>query len=450
MAVLTFIILSFVFLMLFVIERQTTKGVFPRYYLFLFTGLWFIDMLLAVIDIIDVGGISEGIYVVITAGVICYIVGFLLSNKGKVLYQSEQTYIILDNKIGSFIKSPITFIVYLGALLLTIYEIIIVLPQLILAGNLSGGLRVEAMTGQLYSPLFYLAKDFLLSPLYSIAITVLPYVIIRGQYFWRSLPCCLYVIAFPMLTGGRMGYAIIVLMFVAVYFWFLSSKQLIRKNIKRVAIISSVSALFLFSFMTVIKRGDVLDIKGSLIDQQEENSFLKETSAYFVGPLKAFEYAIDHGYQERLGGMQYGRATLAALDQYVNPIVNKMNGRKDPNENTRVGKIIQEEIIYLGPGITSWNALYTASLHFYLDFGYLGCLFFPLLFGYWTGSLTKRVVRSKKVSTFFLLFFVVRMSLSSMLSFYPVEGDVIPFFIIIFVIYIFESTKINVRKSPVA
>ena len=222
------------------------------------------------------------------------------------------------------------------------------------------------------------------------------------------------------------------------YLWLKNSThKLVRQDIKRIAAVLAVVVVSLFSIMTIAKSGDVTNAESSFKELRED--MVNQPLRYFVCPQKAFEYAIEHDYPSKLGGYMYGRATFACIDFYVNPVMNKMEGSHNPNANSKIGYLIQDEWISLSPNVPNWNALYTALLHFYLDFGVIGCLVFSLLFGILTRWAINKLLKKASLPFFILSFFFMTKCIMSFFSYQPVGGDVLPFLLYCMLWNLFEK-----------
>lgn len=116
---------------------------------------------------------------------------------------------------------------------------------------------------------------------------------------------------------------------------------------------------------------------------------LEETNSHIVsylgGPVVAFDYALNSNMLEECGGYQYGTMTFASIDEMlfmVQVILKKISGTGvlPARAINKIGTYLHENYIDVGTE-WRWNALYTSCLYYYLDFGILGVLLIPFVFG---------------------------------------------------------------------
>lgn len=409
------------------------RGNFSGKFIFLFATMWLVDVVLMSFDVYHVNGIRSTTMSLIIFSILLYILGYsLMKGYGENKVKRAALLSSFDKRIESFSRNKALQLIYTIAIIIILTQFFKVLPLLLAEGHMGGGLRVEALTGQLYSPLFYTFNNYIFSPLYRISLPLAGYFLITKKNLFTTFLTFIYCLLYPSLFGGRLSFFIFGFSVALCYLWCKSFNVIIiRKDIKSIITALSIAIVLLFTGMTIAKSGDVSDVKGSFEELKED--MVLQPLRYFVCPLKAFDYAIEHHYPSKLGGYMNGRATFASIDYYVNPVLNRMSGTHDPNANSIIGHLIQEEWISLSSDVPSWNALYTALLHFYVDFGVVGCLFFSFLFGILTRWAINKMTLKVSLPYFFLAFFFMTMSFMSCFSYYPVGGDVMPFLLYIFI-----------------
>ncbi len=119
--------------------------------------------------------------------------------------------------------------------------------------------------------------------------------------------------------------------------------------------------------LDVLADGQVL----TLVSQ----AFLEQIGIYVLGPFRALDYAVNQPFMFQL---QFGRLTFAAIDEVIG-LPMRILGFDYPIMNRELGAIIQDDQIFIGT--SEFNALYTAVLRFYYDFGVPGVLGFSFLLG---------------------------------------------------------------------
>lgn len=407
-----------------------SRGSFSGKFILLFAGVWFLDLFLVAVDATQVGGVRFAVFGLVLASVLTFIIAFRLMPKQEV--DAEYSHFCIDKRIDALFNFKIINLAYIILLGYVVMNLMFVLPILLAAGNMGVGLRVDSLTGNLYPPLFYLVNVYVLAPVYNITLPLMAYLFISGKHKFSFVITLLYCILYPSLFGGRMSFFIMGFIILLCYLWVISCKEnYIRKGFNKFVTIMASGIVVLFTIMSIAKSGDITNVEQSFQDLKDD--LLTQPMKYFSCPVKAFEYAIDHDYPKRIGGYMHGRATLAALDYYINPISNSLSGLSNPNANSVIGHVIQDEWISFSAEVNSWNALYTALLHFYLDFGWFGCILFSFIFGLIASKSCNSVIRSGSVPLLVLSFFVMSKCIMSVMSYYPVDGDVVPFMIYLFI-----------------
>lgn len=433
-------IIVFLFSIVF-FRRLHYRHEFTDRFILLFCALWFLDLLMLLFDVPLVGGIKPSIMALVVASLLSFVCGFLTLRVPQSITVNTQE--IIDRKVESLFSSNLVKLFYLLLLGYVIFQFIKVLPILILNGNMGDGLRVDALTGQLYSAWFYKINTYVLAPVYNLTIPLCAYLFITGKKQFCFVITLLYCLIYPSLFGGRTSFFVLALVMLLCYMWCTrNDSKYLRKNFNKFALIMGGSVVFLFVFMTIAKMGDVSNFQGSFNELKEK--FITQPVQYFSCPVKAFEYGVTNDIQNQMGGYLYGRATFASLDFYINPIINSLNGVHDPNANSTIGYVLQNEWIFLSQAVPDWNALYTALMHFYLDFGWFGCLMFSFFFGLIAKRVCRSVMTTASLPIYLLSFFILSKCIMSIMSYYPVDGDIVPMFIYIIIWKNYEKRLIKV------
>ena len=94
---------------------------------------------------------------------------------------------------------------------------------------------------------------------------------------------------------------------------------------------------------------------------------------------------------------------MSSVEAFAYTLFNKLGIPFDKELNNLV-EIKQNTPIDIGSGF-SWNALYTVVLYFYLDFGIIGIIILPLLFGLLLKLLINKMYNKKSLSLLMLVYF---------------------------------------------
>ena len=135
-----------------------------------------------------------------------------------------------------------------------------------------------------------------------------------------------------------------------------------------------------------------------LLDNLDEFLY-KPFATYFYVPVCAFDYGKDHVFGSLVP--MFGAADLAApIDLLLTPI--RFFDQSIESINNTLGAKMSPQFFF--PSGNKWNALFTGASNYYIDFGYLGFIIFPLLHGYILASVE---IKSRHSGAWFvvLLFF---------------------------------------------
>lgn len=319
-------------------------------------------------------------YFLLILNVLCFTIGFVSirvngkwhdSMKDKDLYKSAIT--IFKNK---------KFIIYL--IIITLYILSLLKKYLlkITTVNSLGELRSDFFYDNFYGDWFNYINLLFLNPTQIVLLGLTVY----GIFKYRK-PIILLQLSFIMiystLAGGRLDYATIFISFL----FFITC--LTKLNTKRLALLISLAFVVtcVFSFITNM-RGNA---KGSSISEQIENgseNLISHLVTYTCGGVVAFDYAVNEDYINKMGGLQYGALTFSSAVSVTNMITKRV-GLPIQEPLAKVTEYKQDSRIAIGRGITH-NALYTAMLFPYLDFGIVGVIIIPYLLGMFIRIVIKR------------------------------------------------------------
>lgn len=208
------------------------------------------------------------------------------------------------------------------------------------------------------------------------------------------------IVALNTLTSfGRMG--IIQLLVVFVLFFFLSKqydKVLFKKRVIPVAAVLVSVVAVVFALTTVV-RSNLGDIDA--LNEQTDDLVIKPFATYFYVPICAFEYGSQRIFNDIIPML--GAADLAApIDFLLTPIRFFYHDVYSPN--MVLGARMTPGFYF--PSGEGWNALFTGASNYYIDFGPLGFVLFPLIHGFLFVYLIYKARNKASWYIVFLFFFV--------------------------------------------
>jgi oligosaccharide repeat unit polymerase len=352
----------------------------------LFILYWLISIVLAKMQVYGLFEIKSYTYFLIGMGVVSFSIGFLIPlrrRKSNIQITREdisgQVISIVDS-IAYKVILVIAFI-YVGSLLVVFFD------QLDYLGSMSE-LRDIYYEGGLYGPLFGQLDAFVLHPLYLVALPLFSYMLLYKRN-WVCLLTGLFLFMYESIGGGRIGYIRIMLGVVFITYCLLKTFQNQKWKGYTLAIVGFLLVFSLISVVSGARSGDGDSREGI-------QTASKHLITYTAGPIVAFDYSVNKEYSNLLGGYQNGNLTLTPVISAINLFTSRLG--KTFNVSIRdLVDIKQNSRIAISPQITSWNALYTANLFFYNDFGALGVIIFPFLFGIIVSSLVSKMYKYKSL-----------------------------------------------------
>lgn len=204
--------------------------------------------------------------------------------------------------------------------------------------------------------------------------------ILKSRLFF---PVVLGVMLYLISGGGRLDYITLACELLVISLVVKGNKK--KNRGKRYKFLLGIIIALVAIVIVTGKRFGINSVEASNIKELLSLT-IYQIYEYAVGPLRAFDYAIDN-YIELIG-FNWGRMTIGALDELFGWGITLLG---IPYEiiNFYYGGITQG-VIYIGEN-HGFNALYTALFHFFFDFGVVGVALSSFLFGMLLNYVIKRV-----------------------------------------------------------
>lgn len=359
------VIIVFVLIVLIVFVSKNQKDILLKRMLFLFIGYWGIALVGSSIGVEGFFKPSNMAFFLLLAYVFMFSLGFCESLKKtyQPMCSSE-----LHLMINQLISSRLFMMLVLLALGLSLYYYGIMRTLYAYTGSLED-VRSGYYDHSLYGHAFIWLNHLFLEPMRYLCVPVFGYMLLFKRN-WKLIVIVSFLFIYSSLNGGRLAFLRLVLGVIFVLFCvFHDVKMKIRIRSIILLIIVLFGFFFLISILTAGRSGDAVNRESTL------NAFIH----YLCGPMTAFDYAINNGYVERMGGYTYGRLTFSSVDGLIKYLVQPF-GVDYETALERLALFKQGERISIGYAST-WNALYTGQLFSWLDGGVIGCFLFPLICG---------------------------------------------------------------------
>ena len=180
-------------------------------------------------------------------------------------------------------------------------------------------------------------------------------------------------------------------------------KELINvKNIIKIILIGCAVVIILFGMLYARICKSSAPIKDNISKTLKNQT--EQIIEYSVGSFRLLDYFIKNGFENFQSKYTYGQATFAGVEEIIlYPI--KGIGVEIDSFNNIIGEYTQKSI-KIGTK-TNFNAFYTCVMNFYLDYGLIGVILFPILHSILIIFLLKQYYLKKDIVSFMLLNFVL-------------------------------------------
>ena len=399
-------IVAFIFCALIFITKMLRLNHTAKWFLICFQVIWGIVLLGSTYQPYGLYLPSDYTYTLLILNVVCFSCGIYITSYSREK-RSDFTVETIEHQIRALAENRIYQIVIIIACGFSLFYFAKFMSAMALSSNL-GEIRSQFYDQGLYGSSYGFVSGLFLTPVQIITFPVAAYCCLYRRS-WIVIPMLLFLICNNSLSGGRFGY---VKIFYSFLFIVLCIKSLNAKRLISLSVLGCIVFLGL-SYVTSARS----DLSGSVADKIESgiDETMRSISTYACGATVAFDKSLEQRYTEKIGGHAYGAITGASVVQVAYIISNKLGAPfNQPLE--RLTKYKQDRYINVGQGIR-FNALYTAVLYFYLDFGLFGVIVLPLLFGCICGWLIKKLLRYRNIYFLIIVNFCFILSMFSITDF---------------------------------
>lgn len=385
-----------------------------------FVGYWFIALFLSIIEVNNIYEVRDSTYLLIYLGLISFILGYLTVkiSKNRDYTLSEM---ILRNKVEHITSSKLYWVI-LGSVCIYVYSTLIIFFDAVVMYQTLSDVREDYFSGELYGPVFSQIDAFILTPFSIISTPIFVYLL----FYKRNIICLLlgfFLLGYESLGGGRFGYIRIFIAIIFLLVIILNVHRVYQRRFKKFFLILSCVLIGLLSVVTSLRTNT---------ESANESHLLEHISSYTAGPIKAFDYSLENDYKTRINGYKYGQLTLSGLTGLSNLFLSRV-GVTIPLALHDLTEIKQEDQIKIGRD-RYFNALYTANLFFYHDFGIMGMIFFPFIFGMLFRLIIRRTYKTQSFCMIAVLSWLFYVLIMTVVDFWLVDPYVLLSLIVIAII----------------
>lgn len=361
-------------------------------------------------------------------------IGFTSLILGYLTHPSIKENTQINSKLNTEFQKSIFFKLNV---LIALIIILIVLQKFFLISSLlpkeARDIYFEELSNNVSIPLFKFLWSWYI-PVVVIYVQILLSVILVSSYRPNKLWIAIYLITVMSYLSIGFGRAQIQqFLYITILIFIINSngylKVIIHKTKEfREKRSKSFVNLILVILISIVGIGLITNLRGiTSVDANPDtlldiNVVLKQFVTYNTGGFVAFDYALNHESQYNFGPL-YGSGAFASIDNlfyFVNKNVNY--------SNNILGGFLQERTIDIGADF-QWNFAYTMFYIFYKDFGIVGLVILPFIYGFF---FKRVIVLYLKSNSFYLLIILSYISYGLFYSNFAYSLQSISSFLIIF------------------
>lgn len=358
------------------------KDIITKVCLYSFVTYWGISLICSTFNPFGMSDNSNYTYLILILGMISFVAGMILFQNASTVKNFKISRIRLINETNIVVKNKLLVALYIICTLFALKYA----TNALLAAAISGGAIMDDARGDLIFNNSGLAKLFyyyIVNPLYFVTLSIL-FIEVLGvsKKNWIFITfAILFIIACIILGGGRSKFVIIFMYFLFTYLCI--NQNNIKKILKPKKILITIGLGTIMITAMALQTGYRATGKYSLTGDGLSESLISmgETfGTYSVIPIKLLDYSFENDYVDKFGGFQYGRATIAGLDEILCGVAKRITGIPI-SPTMRIVDYTQDNPIYIIPGKHPYNYCYTALFYCYMDFGIFGVIIIPFFIG---------------------------------------------------------------------
>ena len=402
-------------------------------------------IIISLVNPLNMYAVSPYTYFLIIVCTISFLIAF---NKiSRYIIKSKQDFFEIENKklisLDKFLQSKILMILIILILMAVIYYLI---KYNIIIKDLSK-LQVRMVR---FRELFDNSKEALFFNYIIAGSMYIISIIFSIMLVNKKIKNPVFILmAILILLYSLIGYSRMIYLNIAIYIFINillkpNLKELINiKNIVKIIFLSIAVGIILFGILYVRTCKSSAPIKENMKKTLKNQT--EQILEYAVGGFRLLDNFIENGFENFPPKYTFGQATFAGVEEIVlYPI--KGIGIKINSFNNIIGQYTQKTI-QIGEN-TNFNAFYTCIMNFYLDYGLLGVILFPILHSIIIIFALKQYYNKKDVYSFMLLNFVLLNLFFSIVRWNYQSGTSV-FVLIVLLVKVFFTNNIVTVKNKI-
>ena len=396
------IVITYLFLL--VLIRRLLRDKISRKLAFIYVSYWCVSLFLCIINPFGFFEVADETYFLLLLHLVSFMIGFILCR--PTMYKKSCNLLIPN--VSKIVSNKIFILLYLICLIFL----------LVLFSRLRMLLAIYTFSEMRHDFIDMILENNKIAYFFynTIAIGMFHFVLCLIAYMfffekkWKYIAfLSLYPLIWTIVSGGRNQ--VMSLGFYGLSIWMIADYlQSVKNGYKSRYTISYKGKVFLFSIMICMFVGmTIVTFLKKNTGKMDKDAFIESMSdlgmnfgEYSAGPIVAF----DLGLHNRTYSKQwyYGSATFSGTDYFFYIFLRKLGFHpKASMEST--SSVLQNDVILIAPD-RYWNYAYTSCMYYYFDFGVLGILFLPILFGFLTRKLIIRLYNSVDIYNIAIISFI--------------------------------------------
>jgi len=378
-------------------------------------------------------------YTILIIGMTSFYIGFSSYGGVHILKRQENSNEKILRYTNKLVTNKITLVLYV---ICSLFALSYAKNALAAAALNDGAIMFEnrlelIFKGSSFGALLY---GYILIPLFYLTLTLLVITILNKiKCFLFYILSGIFLVSYMILAGGRNIFVIMLMYLLISYISLNSNKKLFSKKKILTGLILCVLVISGMAFQTGYRKTGHYELSGddfisSFTDMSE--MFV----IYSVIPIRLFDIALNNDVPEKLGGLQYGRASIAGTDEVVCGLIKRITGAK-PHSTIEIVKYTQDTWIKIIPGKWGYNYCYTAVFYNYMDFGILGVILLPFIFGYILRYFVFQFLKYRSLPSLVIISFGYFMMLHSLFTCYFIKNWVLMFCVLTMLWQYFTCNK---------
>lgn len=282
------------------------------------------------------------------------------------------------------------------------------------------------------NPMLLYTYYLFLYPLYFFLMSLVSYSIFFDRNWIRILYYMLYLLPFMSLGEGRMAYMIFGIYLLFSFYIYLEQNATFKIS-KRIYIIGLLMVATLYLFMAQVTSNRV----GTGTFKEGANELNSTIVSYSVLPMRTFDYAVNNDYINKSGGYHLGRASICGFDFLLSSF-GKRVGIKFQSVREDTNGLLQNVPVPVSSSLNA-NYSFTAAIYPYFDFGFIGIIIVPFIFGLFCKNSLIKMQKQFNIYSFALCGFLFFILLHTPFSWYFNKLFTIPY--IAFLCYMSSKYK---------